>query len=339
MNIRKSLKGKLIALHKWNQKRWLIVSLIMSTASIWFSLILTFCGQDLNLISVSGNKRTLTWPGSILTFIVILFSLVVVLAQRCYEYEELNNNKDKMGLQVLQTISTSTNEICDCKYATLLEQIYGIKNNKIKVPQIVSKPKEQLKQIIKCLNESLCKTLSYGDYKINSNEMYVCLHYNFPEESKEWYLAESVYAERSISTTELLNDNSTFKQILDFRQDLIFWNSKEDAKKHNKYIEDEEDQFDENHNLKGSIACYKIQIIFHSTTYINAIISFATYSKRFVNKKNKNAINTVKYNIKENILSVFKKRINIELCLLYLMKLNQIEQKGEIKKTNLSVAK
>jgi hypothetical protein len=55
---------------------------------------------------------------------------------------------------------------------------------------------------------------------------------------------------------------------LDSKEDLIFWNSKEDARKVNEYIQDEEDQYDENHNLKGSIACYKIQIFFHNEPYI-----------------------------------------------------------------------
>ena len=35
----------------------------------------------------------------------------------------------------------------------------------------------------------------------------------------------------------------------------------------------------------------------------------------------------MKYNIKENILKVFQKRIQIELCLIYIMKLNEIKAK------------
>ncbi|WP_141694220.1 hypothetical protein [Desulfosporosinus sp. BG] len=326
------LKEKLISIHKWNQERWLIVSVITSTVSIWFSLILTFWGEPLNLISVFNNKRIFTWLGLILTCIAVFFSLLFAVAQKCYEYQELNNNKDKMKLKVLQTIDNTTNEIYDRKYITLLEQIASITNNIIKAPKIITKPKEQLKQIIKCLNESLCKILTYNDYKINNNEMYVCLHYNFPRQSEEWYLSESLFSERNISTDELLSNSSTFKQIINSREDLIFFNSKEDARKQNKYIQDEEDQYDENHNLKGSIACYKIQIIFHSIVYINAIISFVTYSKKFVNTDDRKSIDIVKYNIKENILSVFKKRFNIELCLLYIMKLNEIENQNlEIK--------
>jgi hypothetical protein len=198
-------------------------------------------------------------------------------------------------------------------------------------------------QIIKYLNESLCKILSYENYKINNNEMYVCLHYNFPKESKDWHLAESLYPERNISTKELIKSDSTFKEILSSRKDLIFWNSKEDARKQNKYIPDAEDQYDENQNLKGSIACYKIQVISHGITYINAIISFVTYSKKFINtdgmkaEDEKKAIDTVKYNIKANILSAFKKRINIELSLLYIVKLNEIQQhQVEAKNTSLN---
>jgi hypothetical protein len=127
-----------------------------------------------------------------------------------------------------------------------------------------------------------------------------------------------------------LDKNSTFKKILNSKEDLIFWNSKEDARKAEEYLADEEDQYDDKKNLKGSIACYKIQIIHQNQVYINAIISFVTYSKKFVNKDDEKAINTVKYNIKQSILSVYKKRLSIELCLLYLLKLNEIQQEQTV---------
>ncbi|MBD3108851.1 hypothetical protein IEO70_10790 [Bacillus sp. AGMB 02131] len=38
---------KLIELHKWSQKKWLIVSSFTATTGIWFSLILSYLGQDL----------------------------------------------------------------------------------------------------------------------------------------------------------------------------------------------------------------------------------------------------------------------------------------------------
>ncbi|GAA1379924.1 hypothetical protein [Peribacillus frigoritolerans] len=327
MGVGKYFKEKLIAIHKWNQKRWLIIPLITSTIGVWFSLILTYLGINLHLLTVINNTRILTWQGWVFTGLVVLVSTIFVIAQRVYEFEELNNGKDKAELVLLNVMNSASNELCDIKYATLKEQIKDIKSGLNEAPQILSNPKEQLKHIIKCLNESLCTILSYPDYKINGKEMYICLHYNFPDENnREWYLAESLYAEKSISKKELLGNNSTFNKILKSKEDLLFCNSKEDARKQDSYVPDSEDHYDENNNLKGSIGCYKIQIIHQNKPYINAIISFVTYSKKFVNTDDKKHIDTLKYNVKENILSIYKKRISIELCLLYISKLREIQQ-------------
>lgn len=326
MSISNYIKQKFIAIHKWNQKKWLIIPIITSTIGVWFSLILSYMGQDLYLVTVINNNRSLTWLGWTLTGVVVLFSTIFVIAQRVYEYEELNNNRDKMKLKVFNVTNTAFNDLCDIKFAALKAQIKDIKSGIYEAPQVIGNPKEQLKHIIKSLNGSLCTILSYGDYKMRNDEMYVCLHYNFPEEDKEWYLAESIFAETNISNEELMGENSSFNKVLKSKEDLLFFNSKEEARKQGSYVPDSEDQYDEQHNLKGSIACYRIQIIHNNIPYINAVLSFVTYSKDFVNKNDNKAINTVKYNIKENILSVYKKRISIELCLLYVMKLREIQK-------------
>jgi uncharacterized membrane protein (DUF485 family) len=170
------IKKLLIRVHNWNRNSWLLISIFTSTISIWFSLVLTFWGQQLNLVTVSQNStRSCTIFGIILTIGIILFSFVLVAAQKYYEYMQNNDNKDKMRLEVLEIISKTTNEICDSKYFTLLKQIHTIKRSNIKAPQIVSNPKEQVKQIIKNLNESLCQILSYKDYRIKTDEMYVSI--------------------------------------------------------------------------------------------------------------------------------------------------------------------
>ncbi|MBD3108850.1 hypothetical protein IEO70_10785 [Bacillus sp. AGMB 02131] len=231
-----------------------------------------------------NNSRSLTWIGWTLTIAVVLFSTIFVIAQRVYENEELNNNRDRMKLKVFDVTNTAFNNLCDIKYASLKEQIKNIKNGKYGAPHINSNPKEQLKYIIKSLNESLCAILSYDDYKLNSDEMYVCIHYNFPGKNEKWFLAECIFEERNISNDELLGADSTFNKLLKSREDLLFYNSKEEARKKRAYVPDSEDQYDEESNLKGSIGCYRIQVIHNNVTCVNAVISFVTYSKRFVIK-------------------------------------------------------
>ena len=325
------IKKRLIKLHKWTQKKWLIFSFLMSTITIWFSLILTYLGEWLKLIKVEDGTRSLTWVGWILTCIVIVISILFFAAQKCYENSELNRNKDKAKAMLLQNIKRKTDELCDSKYKVLLKLISDIKENKIEPQAFNIKPKEQLSLIIKLLDEAISDILSYKnqdeEHIISSEDMYVCLHYTFPMEGNEWYLAESIYNEKNISTEELLKGDSTLKDILNAKENFIFYNSKEEAHKMNKYIPDEEDQRDNDNNLKGSIGCYRIQVIRNSNVYINAVISFVTSSKKFIETNDTSRIEVMKYNIKENILKVFQKRIQIELCLIYIMKLNEIKAK------------
>lgn len=64
MNMIKCLKKLLIRLHEWVQKKWLIVSVLMSTSSIWFSLILSFWGEKLHfIVTDASGKRQFTFLG------------------------------------------------------------------------------------------------------------------------------------------------------------------------------------------------------------------------------------------------------------------------------------
>ena len=319
------MKQHLIKLHEWIQNRWLIVSIFMSSSSIWFSLILTFWGEKLHLIVNENNQKNFTFLGLILTIAIVLFSALLIIAQRYYEYYTLNTSRDKRKLYILENVNIETNKICDNKFITLRDRIWKIKKGTAKdFPHIISNPCEQLKHIIEKMSTCLCKLLSQSDYDIDINELYISLYYNFPLEDDEWRQTDSLFPERGLSIDDLLNNpQSTFSKILNSNESLLFFNSNEQARKQDSYIRDGEDIFNENNELQGSIACYKILIRKEGTILIQAVLSITTYTKQFVNKNDKKTINNVKYNMTEHILNPFSKRINIELCLLYLYTLYQ----------------
>lgn len=323
-------KKKLIRLHEWVQRQWLIVSILVSTSSIWFSLILSFWGENLGLIGVDATgKKQFTFIGIILTVLIVGFSLLLVMAQRYYEYSKLNTDKDKRKLYVLEQVDIETNKICDNKYITLKRRIAEIKKGNInEFPQIVSNPCEQLKHITEKMNNCLCKLLSQNEYSINENELYISLYYNFPMEDNLWRLTDSIAPERGLSINELLDEKSTFSQVLKSREPFLFYNSKEQARKMDSYISDGEDSLNENNELKGSIACYRIIINESGQELIKAVLSITTYNKKFVNSDNKKTIDNVKFNMDEYILKPFIKRISIELCLLYLSILYNKNNRG-----------
>lgn len=320
-------KKNLIRLHEWVQKKWLIVSIIMSTSSVWFSLILNFFGEELNLIATDTNgKRQFTVSGIILTVIVVFFSCLLVMAQRYYEYDKLNNDRDKRKLFILENVDLETNRICDNKFITLKKKIWKIKNGKdIEFPQIVSKPCEQLKHILEKMNNCMCKLLSQNEYAIQSNELYISLYYNFPLEDSVWRQADSLSPEKGLTINELLDEKSTFSNVLNEKGAFVFYNSKEQARKQEKYIKDGEDRVNENDELKGSIACYRLSVKEQNHELIRAVLSITTYNKKFVNSDERKIIENVKYNMDEYILKPFVKRLDIELCLLYLATLYDSE--------------
>lgn len=167
----------------------------------------------------------------------------------------------------------------------------------------------------------MCKLLTQKEYNIREDELYVSLYYNFPLEDNEWKLADSLSPEKGLSINELMDEKSTFSMTLKSKSAFEFFNSKEQARKSERYIKDEEDRLDENNELKGSIACYKINIMETNKKLIQAVLSITTYNKKFVNSDDKKKIDNVKFNMDEYILKPFIKRIKIELCLLYLSEL------------------
>ena len=256
----------------------------------------------------------------ILTFAVVCFSSLLVMAQRYYEYYKLNNDKDKRKLFVLEQVNAETNKICDNKFITLKKLILKIKNGEnVTFPKIVSRPCDQLKHILEKINTCLCKLLSQKEYTIKPDDLYVSLYYNFPLENNEWKQADNLSPEKGLSINELLNDDhSTFSKVLKSREPFLLYNSKEKALKNDSYIRDEEDREDNDHNLKGSIACYRIIIKENGREIIKAVLSIGTYDKKFVNSDDKKTIDNVKFNMDEYILKPFIRRLNVELCLLYL---------------------
>lgn len=215
-------RNALIKLHEWVQKRWMFVSVFLSTSSIWFSLILNFCGERFNLIVSVNGKRQLTLIGWILTIIVVGFSCLLVMAQRYYEYKKLNSDSDKRKLYILEQVDMGTNKICDNKFITLKKQIVSIKNNNTSIPQIVSKPCEQLKHITEKMSSCLRQLLSQNDYTIKEDELYVSLYYNFPLENNIWKLADSLSPEKGLSIEELLKEKTTFKKVLSSKETFLF---------------------------------------------------------------------------------------------------------------------
>lgn len=311
--------------HSCFQKHWIIFTIFLTGASWWFSLIITFFGEQFYLIGINeaGNKF-MTWQGIVTTAILFLLLFLTSASQIYCE----KHNDDKIKLEqinasyvLIEKVLTSVGDVCDNKFNNQIKLIKDIKDGKTAPPQVYSEPCKQLQKILDEISACLATCLQETELRVKKRDIYVSLAYNFPlenEETWQWALAKQ---EKGLTIKQLLTPKTTFYYLLnnEVEQPLVFFNSKEEAYIQGHYLPDEQDERDRERKLKGSIACYLITIKLDNTTYIRAILSFSTHNKMFVkDNEDKDVLDTVIHNIKETILTDFSKRINIELCNYYL---------------------
>lgn len=82
------------------------------------------------------------------------------------------------------------------------------------------------------------------------------------------------------------------------------------------YIPDNEDEYDENGKLNGSIACFQYEIKKNNKTIIEFIVTITSYSQRFIQgmTDGDEVVKNVKHNIEKIVVSNYIIRAKIELC-------------------------
>ena len=92
------------------------------------------------------------------------------------------------------------------------------------------------------------------------------------------------------------------------------------------YIPDNEDEYTENGELKGSIACFQYEIKKNNKTIIEFVVTITSYSQQFVQGMNDGdeVVKNVRHNLEKIVIPNYIVRAKIELCLLYIKHLNEI---------------
>lgn len=336
-----SFKGFLIRFHRWQESKWLLVSLISTCASIWYAFILAYCGNFWglkHLIEVNGVSQTrLTIPGYIISFLTIFWSFLTLCAERYYKTRYSDSIEDLEATNyIFSCIDSRIVSICDNKYKTLLGFIKSIEKGEVKPKPIISKPCSQLNVISSQLVECLRDLLQQNGAKIALNDLYISIIYKFNRDN-EWKLAESNFPERGLSVKEVTTLNgTTFQYLLSQQNNYVFYNDKTIAKKEERYFPDDKDVKDSNGNLQGSILCYRLKCTKEGKDYITAVISITTYENKLIVSSKKDE-KVILNNIIQYIIKPFENRIRIELCLAYLADLyNDERRRYKIKATTSS---
>ena len=321
------LKKLLKAINNFNQQQWLWVSIITTTTGIWFPFIVGFFGEPLHLVYVneSGNKQ-FTTLGIILTIASIVWSLLSSLSQRYYDYrvgklgiteENIDNTEN-----VYSTLNGSSTSIVERGVSAKLKCVEDLHRGSINTVEYpVKKPCESLTFIISEITSTLSKLLTSKNHNIRERDLSVNIYYHFPlDKDESWHRAHNVKQEKGLRIEELLEPKSTFFEALHSSQKYAFHNDKNEAFLQNHYIEDSED-VKTNNMINGSIACFLYGISENGKTYVEFMVTIATYGKKF-SKKNKETENgNIAYNLRKNVFPEYEMLIKSALLDLYITRL------------------
>ena len=331
-----STKEILTYLAKSQRKHWLFTLIFVNLSAFWVPILYTFLGVQLKLVTVIGQSCQFTTPGLVIMLvclgIVVIGNIATIYDGRVNgKYPELEELKADLLEQtengvVLRDLNISANTICENKLSTLMDQVNYYISHPAKAPLVISNPRKQLDSLAKELSICLAGLLKFQDRR-NVTDLFTSIIYRFPQDDdKDWHWAT---AERGLSIPDLIAEKdgrkSTFKYLLDHKGHSIFKNSKQSAYDTNQYIPDNEDEYDENEELKGSIACFQYEVKKNNRPIIEFVVTITSYSQQFVQDKSDGdeMVKNVKHNLEKVVMPNYIVRAKIELCLLYIKYLNE----------------
>lgn len=322
------------------QEHWIPYVIIVRFSAVWFSLVLTYLGPWIGLITTNkdGNQY-LSVAGWITTGVILLIILLGEISatwlkkksdEKYFEDTQKNEYYER-GYLFQNRLLKSNNKLCKQRTRILLSKVHSLESRKNRkngiISQVVCNPQKQLETIVSELTNCLLPFFeeTSGGETWTEDDIFISIAYQFPIESEDWHWATE---ERGLSLAELIAANSstscqsTFSYLLNSSLDSVFFNSKNKAYIERRYIPDEMDRKDRNGNYLGSIIGYEQSQKIHDITYIRSILTITSYSKKFVAGDSESDIENTEHNILELVVSDFLKRINEELCWLYLQQLS-----------------
>lgn len=321
------------------RKHFIWAFILIKSPAVWFPFLYSLIGDTLGLLQMTqeGTIR-LTVLGVGVLIVVAIFVLVCNVS--LFYDERTNGEVDRLksdlkeereNSAVLTDLNESAYTICDGKLRTLTDCVaYYLEHPGEVPPKIVSNPNRQLGIIADSLSQKISRLLGFDRqrHQRHSNDsLYTSIIYRFPQEgAQNWTFATP---QRGLPITELLKHEgdrqSTFSYLTGNKGHIVFRNSKQVAYDKGHYIPDDEDGFDQDGKLKGSIACFQHKIMGHDKVIADFVITITTYNRKFVEEKSgidvSDTIRVMTENIDDVFMPDFIIRTKIELCLLYLQQL------------------
>lgn len=327
-------------LYDIQEKYWVPCLLLVRLSAVWFSLIIGFLGEAWGLINNNGTSKSLSLKGWICTVVIFI---AITLGEVSKKYiEKKKEPRFEVGAYVLlSNLRSGVNSLCSKKYKSLITRISELQAGDSNPAHLEYDPIEQIDAIAHEMEKCLRLLLKEDSGpKIQEDDFFVGIVYQFPNESPDWHWG--ITAERGLSIDDLFKDYengnviSTLRYLLSLKGHSVFFNSKATAAKKGYYVADDLDEFDEHNFPVGSIACYEGEVKKNNVTHIKYVIMITSYGVKFASDENDNdAIENVKHNMRDFVVTDFQTRIQNELCSLYISHLctensNYDEDKEEL---------
>lgn len=318
------------ALAAFLHQRYISTLIFVKGPAAWFPFLFTLLGSRIGLLETIDNVVTPTFWGYICMGVI---SLWVVICNFALDYDERINGKyDDLKSElkertesaaILTDLKESMNTLCEGELRTLITRIdYYLRNPFQQPPEIVSDPEKQLDAIADELSKRIGHLLKFDQQRYGQGSLHTSIIYCFPQDKNDsWHCATPP---RGLTVSELLkesgNRQSTFLFLLkSHRGPAVFFNSKQAAYEKDRYVPDEEDCYNENDKLKGSIACFHYRVMDKTDTMIvDFVITITSYNRRFVEDGGSEEVKKIKEYIDHIIMPGYVVRTKIELCRLYL---------------------
>lgn len=216
-------------------------------------------------------------------------------------------------------INNSTSKICENKRLTLAKyaKLKTMNKKRLNSPFDFMFPKKQMAYITEEI-AFLIKEMT----NLSSNDILVTIAYTFIgdfEESWQWIESTDLSGCATLETL-LKHPNSTFYKIKDKGNYLLFFNSKKEAERVNKYYFDNRDIQEQNTGHDGSVICKSIEASYNEQVFARAVLSISSFRKQFVTSNKEEDIARFYENI-SFLIDPMAKRIQIELLNLYIKRI------------------
>jgi hypothetical protein len=287
-------------LYDFSIKNWWLSALLFTLSSNWFVLV-QFFGKKWGIVNAVSGELEIHGIviSSIFIVITLAFSVIRTLADR------KNEDAKYRGQTILKHL---LEEINASKRAKLDKYIKYASNVKTSQFMDVITPEHHVEKLF----ENIINTINVL-FGIDKSNIGISLIYKI---NQNWEWLQHQNTTEDLSLEEIIsNPNTTARQIIDKKKPILFFPDKRVGISNQQFVSSKLDNLYQN---MGSIYCSDVGIKHNGKDIMQAVFSLTTYKQQLCGQNDSSAIDRVV----ADIMPTFLVRLQVELCLFYIIKEN-----------------